>query len=157
MPYVYLLLCSDKSTYIGATVNLERRLRQHNKEIKGGAYRTGMKVNSGKSWKRVCYVSQFPDWSSALQFEWRWKQLSRKYSMSILPIERRMMALVDLLSLAQSTSKAIPFSEWIEQPIVNIENEVNTCVSFLQKNQQPSLYCCYKVNICDPPPGDDPL
>ena len=34
--FVYLLLSSDDSTYVGATVDLDRRLRQHNKEIKGG-------------------------------------------------------------------------------------------------------------------------
>ena len=30
--FVYILLCDDGSTYVGATVNLERRIRQHNKE-----------------------------------------------------------------------------------------------------------------------------
>ena len=35
MPFfVYLLLSSDNFTYVGATVDLDRRLRQHNKEIK---------------------------------------------------------------------------------------------------------------------------
>ena len=29
MSFVYLLLSSDNATYVGATVNLERRLRQH--------------------------------------------------------------------------------------------------------------------------------
>ena len=36
MSYVYLLLATPRrdATYVGATVDLERRLRQHNKEIK---------------------------------------------------------------------------------------------------------------------------
>ena len=55
--FVYFLLCTDGSTYIGATVDLNRRLRQHNKEIKGGAHATGMKVASGHTWCRVCHVS----------------------------------------------------------------------------------------------------
>ena len=53
--YVYLLECSDNSTYIGATVNLDHRLRQHNKEIKGGAVATSNKVKKSsmnKSKKR---------------------------------------------------------------------------------------------------------
>ncbi|MDR6559447.1 putative endonuclease [Arthrobacter pascens] len=29
MPYVYMLRCSDKSYYVGSTVNLEWRLAQH--------------------------------------------------------------------------------------------------------------------------------
>jgi structure-specific endonuclease subunit SLX1 len=121
--YVYLLVCSDGSTYVGATVNLDRRLRQHNKEIKGGAVATGIKVNKGEIWSRVCHVSGFPSWQSALQFEWRWKQLSRKLSLQLFPLERRMKALTELLSLEKSTQKAIPFSEWPSSPEVNIEIE----------------------------------
>ena len=114
--FVYLLECSDNATYVGATVDLNRRLRQHNKEIKGGAHLTGSKVARGETWKRVCHVKGFPDWPSALQFEWRWKQLSRKLSPKILPIERRKKALEELLTLERSTTKAIPFSEWESPP-----------------------------------------
>ena len=78
MSFVYLLVSSDNATYVGATVDIERRLRQHNKEIKGGAHATGAKVNKGETWERACHVAGFPDWQAALQFEWRWKQLSRK-------------------------------------------------------------------------------
>jgi predicted GIY-YIG superfamily endonuclease len=121
--FVYLLLCSDNSTYIGATVDLNHRLRQHNNELKGGARATTMKVKQGKTWQRACHIANFPDWRSALQFEWRWKQLSRKLPQHIYPLERRMQALIELLSLEKSTSAAIPFQEW-ETPIqVNIELE----------------------------------
>jgi predicted GIY-YIG superfamily endonuclease len=130
--FVYLLICSDNSTYIGATVNLERRLRQHNKELTGGATRTGSKVNKGLYWSRVCYVSQFPDWQATLQFEWRWKHISRQYSSKLFPLERRMLALVQLLSLEQSTSKAIPFVEWKRKPTVHVEEEyVTRCAVYL--------------------------
>ena len=121
--FVYLLLCSDNSTYIGATVDLNHRLRQHNNELKGGARATTMKVKQGKTWQRACHIANFPDLRSALQFEWRWKQLSRKLPQHIYPLERRMQALIELLSLEKSTSAAIPFQEW-ETPIqVNIELE----------------------------------
>ncbi len=123
MSFVYLLKSSDNSTYIGATVNLDRRLRQHNKELKGGATATSIKVLKGEVWTRVCHVSGFPDWQSALQFEWRWKQLSRKISLKLVPVERRMMALKQLLDLPQSTSKAKPFNEWDLEPKVNIEDD----------------------------------
>jgi len=81
--FVYLLLSSDNSTYVGATVDLDRRLRQHNKEIKGGAHATGAKVLKGETWIRAAHVEGFPDWQSALQFEWRWKQLTRKITISV--------------------------------------------------------------------------
>ena len=76
--FVYILVCDDNSTYVGATVNLEHRLRQHNKELVGGAVATSRKVGQGQIWKVACYVSGFPTWQAALQFEWRLKQLTRK-------------------------------------------------------------------------------
>ena len=123
MPFVYLLNSSDNATYVGATVDLEKRLRQHNKEIKGGAYATGIKVEKGEKWERACYVEGFPDWQAALQFEWRWKQLSRKLPTKLFPLKRRMMALKQLLKLESSTSKAIPYSEWKTQPNIIFEME----------------------------------
>ena len=117
--YVYLLVCSDGATYVGATVNLERRLRQHNKEIKGGAVATGRKVSQGKIWRRERYVEGFPDWQACLQFEWRWKQLSRKLKGA--PLERRHAALETLLSLERPTTKALAYSEWATPPNVVIE------------------------------------
>ena len=121
--YVYLLLSDSGATYVGATVNLDKRLRQHNKEIKGGAHATGIKVEKGESWVRAAHVAGFPDWPAALQFEWRWKQLSRKLPLSLLPLERRMIALTQLLALEKPTTRAKPFSEWDKPPEVVIELE----------------------------------
>lgn len=123
MSYVYLLVSSSGNTYVGATVDLNRRLRQHNKEIKGGAHATGIKVAQGESWSRAAHVSGFPDWQATLQFEWRWKHLSRKYQIKMEPLERRMMALKDLLALPQSTSKAVPYTLWPSPPEVHLETE----------------------------------
>ena len=121
--FVYLLLSSDNSTYVGATVDLNRRLRQHNKEIKGGAVATGVKVEKGEAWIRVAHVEGFPDWQSALQFEWRWKQLSRKLPPKMFPLERRMKALKQLLALERPTSKAITYTEWPAPPEVHLETD----------------------------------
>jgi len=123
--FVYLLLSTPNrnATYVGATVDLDRRLRQHNKEITGGAHATGIKVAKGETWIRVAHIEGFPDWQSALQFEWRWKQLTRKITISVHPLYRRMMALKELLELERPTSKAKAYSEWPEQPKVVLENE----------------------------------
>jgi structure-specific endonuclease subunit SLX1 len=121
--FVYLLLSSDNSTYVGSTVDLERRLRQHNKEIKGGAYATGTKVLQGETWIRAAHIEGFPDWQSALQFEWRWKQLTRKITISVHPLHRRMIALKQLLELDRPTSKAKAYSEWLESPKVVLEDD----------------------------------
>jgi len=121
--FVYLLVCSDNATYVGATVDLNRRLRQHNKELAGGAHATSAKVASGKTWTRACHVSGFPDWQSALQFEWRWKQISRKLSPNLHPLLRRMNALKTLLSLERSTTKALPYTEWPSPPEIHFEDD----------------------------------
>lgn len=123
--FVYLLLSTPNrnATYVGATVDLDRRLRQHNKEITGGAHATGIKVAKGETWIRVAHIEGFPDWQSALQFEWRWKQLTRKITISVHPLYRRMMALKELLELERPTSKAKAYSEWSEQPKVVLEDE----------------------------------
>jgi structure-specific endonuclease subunit SLX1 len=125
--YVYILESSDKaSTYVGATINLDHRLRQHNKELAGGAHATSIKVAQGHTWRRVCHVEGFPDWSAALQFEWRLKQLSRNLfkiknkdanqNASVKSIDRRIQALHQLLALERPTSKAKAYSEWYKPP-----------------------------------------
>lgn len=121
MSYVYLLVSSSGATYVGATVDLERRLRQHNKEIKGGAHATGAKVAQGEVWVRAAHVSGFPDWQAALQFEWRWKQLSRKLPVKMNPLERRIQALKNLLALERPTTKAVAYTEWSSPPEVHLE------------------------------------
>jgi predicted GIY-YIG superfamily endonuclease len=121
--FVYILLSSDNSTYVGSTTDLERRLRQHNKEIKGGAIATGAKVSNGQIWVRVAHITGFPDWQAALQFEWRLKQLTRRISLSVNPLHRRMIALKQLLKLERPTSKAKAYTEWDQLPKVVLEDD----------------------------------
>lgn len=67
--YVYILKEKNgKRTYVGYTVNLERRLRQHNGLISGGA-----KATRGREWEFYGYLTGFPDNIIALQCEWRIK------------------------------------------------------------------------------------
>lgn len=109
MFYVYLLLSNRGTTYVGATVNLDRRLRQHNGELKGGARLTGRLVAKGGKWERVCYASGFPTWKCALQFEWKWKNLTRQMPAG-KSLQRRLEALNVLITSPKSTSGAIPFA-----------------------------------------------
>ena len=110
--FCYLLVSNDGSTYVGATVDPDRRLRQHNGLIKGGARATARKPGT---WRRMCFVRGFPDNHAALQFEWRWKSLSRKKVYSGMePVQRRLEALRELLELDRPTSKAVPYAEYPE-------------------------------------------
>ena len=122
--YVYLLVSTNGSTYVGATVDLDHRLRQHNKVIKGGAKATSIKVERGETWRRYCYVSGFPTWQAALQFEWRWKQIYRRLpsKRGTTPLSGRMDALDILLSLERPTSNAVAYTEWSLPPVVHIED-----------------------------------
>jgi structure-specific endonuclease subunit SLX1 len=125
MSYVYFIESTHGSTYIGATVNLERRIRQHNKEIKGGATATSNKVLNGEIWSYVCYVENFPSYNEALKFEWRWKQISRilqKKNPKQNPREKRLEALKMLLELDKPTSKAILYNDYENKPNVVYNN-----------------------------------
>lgn len=66
---IYLLqsMSNPRRTYVGYTVDLQHRLRQHNGELVGGAKAT----RSGRPWRVVGYLTGFPTASLALQFEWR--------------------------------------------------------------------------------------
>ena len=104
--FVYLLVSIDKPglTYVGATVDVDKRLRQHNGEIKGGA-----KYTKGRQWKRVCFVSNFPDQRAALQFEWKWKQLTKTIGSGKTAFDKRMSALHKLIQSGKSTKSSVPF------------------------------------------------
>tara|TARA_Y100001958_G_C21214817_1_gene540296 strand:+ start:827 stop:1231 length:405 start_codon:yes stop_codon:yes gene_type:complete len=68
--YLVYILKSDNKSYVGMTNNFDRRIRQHNKEIKGGARYTSKSNN----WYPICIIDGFKDIKSACQCEWRLKQ-----------------------------------------------------------------------------------
>lgn len=93
-------------TYIGATLDVNRRLQQHNGQLSGGA-----KATHGRSWTRICHVSGFPTERAALQFEWAWKYSSKQQTGTAL--QRRIKALFDLFGCDQPTSKAIDYKDYV--------------------------------------------
>ena len=72
MWYVYVLLCSDNSYYCGITTNVNRRLKQHNGVINGGA-----KYTRGRRPCKVIYIEKAPDRSDASKKEYSFKKLKR--------------------------------------------------------------------------------
>jgi predicted GIY-YIG superfamily endonuclease len=117
----YLLATADggsQKTYVGITPDLDRRLAQHNGQQSGGA-----KATHGRTWERICHVTGFPDHRAALQFEWRWKQISRRLTGG--PVDRRFEALQLLLGLDRPTTAAVPYSEYPAFPEVIMEKDNN--------------------------------
>lgn len=71
MYYVYMLLCSDGSLYTGITPDLQRRMRQHTGQIKGGARYTALRPP-----KELAAVWTAPDKRIAAKAEYAIKHLS---------------------------------------------------------------------------------
>ena len=76
---VYLLRCADGTLYCGSTVDLARRLAQHNGEAPGGARYT----RSRRPSELACFAP-CPDRSSALKLEAQIKRLARKDKIAAL-------------------------------------------------------------------------
>ena len=79
-PVVYILR-NGKSLYVGATIDLSHRIRQHNGELSGGAHRTSTK---GPGWVCLLYVQGFQSRTESLQFEY---SLKREAKHGVLPRE----------------------------------------------------------------------
>lgn len=70
---VYILKCADGTLYTGITNNLERRIRQHNGELVGGAKYTRVRRPVSLFWQE-----EHLDRSSASKREYEIKRLSRQ-------------------------------------------------------------------------------
>ena len=99
MWYIYVLLCADNSLYCGITKNLEKRLKQHNGELKGGA-----KYTRGRGPCRFVYIKKAMNRSIASKLEYQFKQLSRKNKINL--INQAFPHL--LVPLAPQTQKLLP-------------------------------------------------
>jgi putative endonuclease len=85
MYYVYILKCGDGSLYTGITVDVERRLRQH-QSGKGAKYT--------RSHLPVCLVYQEaqPDKPSALRREMAIKALTRPQKLKLIEAAQQSQA-----------------------------------------------------------------
>ncbi len=63
--HVYIVKCKDGIFYTGITNNLERRLKQHNGELRGGA-----KYTEYRRPVELVYAKKYPTRSKAAKREW---------------------------------------------------------------------------------------
>lgn len=126
MSFACYCLLSKSKTYVGCTNDLDRRLQQHNGQKSGGA-----KATKGRSWIRVLSVIGFPTQQAALQFEWMWKYLSKKYKGA--PLQKRCLALIQLCNQEKATSKAVDFQTFEGPLSICVEN--SCCLPFFQDKE----------------------
>tara|TARA_B110001450_G_scaffold233620_1_gene237056 strand:+ start:4319 stop:4768 length:450 start_codon:yes stop_codon:yes gene_type:complete len=94
--YVYWIV-SGQSSYIGATVNPTKRLKQHCGVHAGGARRT-----RGRLWTYKCVLSGFRTWKEALMCEWSFKFHSKRCR----GVESRQRALERVMGMERWTSNS---------------------------------------------------
>lgn len=79
--FVYIVECSDKTLYTGITIDVERRIKQHN-EGKGAKYTRGRgPVTLVKSFEKLTK-------SEALKMEYKIKQLSKEEKLNYAEEEK---------------------------------------------------------------------
>lgn len=76
MSLVYILQSTSAThrTYVGCTINLAHRVRQHNGELSGGAKQT----ERGRPWKIICEITGFRTHNEALKFEFALRRIGRR-------------------------------------------------------------------------------
>ena len=77
--HVYMLRCADGSLYTGVATDLDRRLKQHNGELVGGARYTRARRPVELVWSEAC-----ADRGEAQQREAALKALSRQDKLQLL-------------------------------------------------------------------------
>jgi len=78
MYYLYILKCADDRLYTGITVDLDRRVREHNFS------KLGAKYTRARRPVKVVYSRKFANRSMAVKEELRIKKLSRKDKLEMI-------------------------------------------------------------------------
>jgi predicted GIY-YIG superfamily endonuclease len=79
--YVCYIIYKNNYSYVGITNNINKRIRQHNNIIKGGAKYT---TSKGSGWNYLCYIKGFKNKIDALMFEWSIKHCAPKNKYGII-------------------------------------------------------------------------
>lgn len=78
MYYLYILECADSTLYTGITVDLERRVEEHNNS------KLGAKYTSARRPVKVIYSASFENRSLASKEEYRVKKLNRDEKLELI-------------------------------------------------------------------------
>lgn len=78
MYYLYILECADKTLYTGVTVDLARRVREHNTS------KLGAKYTRARRPVKLVYSKKFRNRSLASKAECRMKKLTRPEKLKLI-------------------------------------------------------------------------
>ncbi len=78
MYYLYILKCADRTLYTGITVDLSRRIEEHNDS------KLGAKYTRARRPVKLVYSKKFRNRSSASKAESRIKDLSREEKLGLI-------------------------------------------------------------------------
>lgn len=103
--FCYILQSINRSdkVYIGYTVDMTHRIRQHNGEIVGGAKKT----SRFKPWRIVCVISGFLDNHMALRFEFRLQKMAKRKNLI-----NTLLELQKLISLGEGSKSKNTKCTW---------------------------------------------
>ncbi len=120
--------------YIGYTNNVDKRLRQHNREITGGA-----KATVGFKWKILCSLTGFKCYEEALACEWRLKHPSGKRGWHLF----KFSSLETVLKLSQWTKKHTGLDEALKDGRLYT---FSACEELLASINVDTLHKCITIN-----------
>ena len=90
MYYTYIMRCEDGSLYTGITTDVQRRLKEHQGKLSGGA-----KYTKGRMPTKVEVVWQSDNRSLASKLEYRIKKLSKQDKELLIQDPQRMAQLLE--------------------------------------------------------------
>jgi len=83
MYYIYILKCSDKTLYTGITIDLDRRIAEHNSS------KLGAKYTRSRRPVKLMYSKKYSNRSAACREEARIKTLSRNEKIGMITKRKR--------------------------------------------------------------------
>lgn len=78
MYYLYILKCADKTLYTGITIELKRRVKEHNSAELGARYTRGRRP------VELIFSKKFKNRAAASKEEFRIKRLSKEQKLKMI-------------------------------------------------------------------------
>lgn len=83
MYYLYILKCADETLYTGITVDLKRRVREHNSSDLGAKYTRARRP------VKIVYSKKYRNRSSVSREEARIKALTRAKKINLIKLKKK--------------------------------------------------------------------